>query len=261
MSTRSTRTLSAVGIDAVALKPMEVDPRRATGLDVETVVVDYEGHEYVPDFDTLRALADSASVRLTTPVRADGYDPLGDDSALAALPDAVERVLVAGHSAYLTESEASRAVAPRLEAATADAADPWVGTEGIERLAMAVGGTQYELLARSTERDIRALRAAGFDGDVALYAPVVLTDDTDAILDAVGAYAARRRPVRTALPDDAATDSAATGRAREVLEQAVSDYALVGTGGEIDARIDRLREVGVDTVVGYPARGLDPLLE
>ncbi|MBX0293459.1 DUF7388 family protein [Haloarcula nitratireducens] len=260
MTALSTVTLADVGIDAVALKPAEVDPRAAADLAVETLAIDYEGHTHVPGRETLSALSEDATVRVTTPVRADGYDPLGDDGALAALPDAVERVLVAGHSAYLTDAEADRAVAPRLRAAAADAADPWVGTEGIERLALAVGGTQYELLSRSTARDVRALRAAGFDGGVAVYAPFVLTPDTDVILDAVGAYAARRRPVRRALPDGAPTDSAASGRAREVLESGVRDYALVGAPDAIADRTDRLREAGVDTVVGYPARGLGPLL-
>ncbi|QIO22220.1 luciferase [Haloarcula sp. JP-L23] len=260
MTTLATGTLADVGIDAVALKPAEVDPARAVDLDVETLAVDYEGREHVPDCETLATLTDHAEVRLTTPVRADGYDPLGDDSALDAVPEAVNRVLVAGHGAYLTATEAERAVAPRLRAAAADATDPWVGTEGIERLAMAVGGTQYELLSRSTDRDLRALRAAGFDGEVAVYAPLVLTGDDDAVLDAVGDYAARRRPVREALPDDARTDSAATGRARDVLEQAVRDYALVGRPETVADRTEQLRDAGADTVVGYPARGLGPLL-
>ncbi|WP_135302154.1 DUF7388 family protein [Haloarcula amylovorans] len=260
MTALSTVTLADVGIDAVALKPAEVDPRAAADLAVETLAIDYEGRANVPDREILSTLSERATVRLTTPVRANGYDPLGDDSALDTVPDAVERVLVAGHSAYLTDAETERAVAPRLRAAAADAADPWVGTAGIERLALAVGGTQYELLSRSTERDIRALRAAGFDGDVAVYAPFVLAEDTDAILDAVGAYAARRRSVGRALPDGAPTDSAASGRAREVLEAGVRDYALVGAPDVIVDRTDRLREAGVDTVVGYPARGLGPLL-
>ncbi len=55
----------------------------------------------------------------------------------------MRHVLVAGHGAYLTDDEAARAVAPRLRAAV-DVPAPWVGTEGIERLALAVGGTQYD---------------------------------------------------------------------------------------------------------------------
>jgi alkanesulfonate monooxygenase SsuD/methylene tetrahydromethanopterin reductase-like flavin-dependent oxidoreductase (luciferase family) len=194
---------------------------------------------------------------VTTPVRADGFDPLGDDSLVATLPDATARVLVAGNPAYLTESEAKRAVAPRLGAARERSPDAWVGTEGVERLALAAGGTQFELLSTTTEREVRAMRAAGFDGEVALYAPTVLTEDPDEALDAVGGYVARRRPVRLALPEDAATDATATGRAREVLLEAVTDFTLVGDPETVRERIGTLRSVGVDHVVAYPARGLE----
>jgi len=67
----------------------------------------------------------------------------------------------------------------------------------------------------------------------------VLTDDEDAILDAVGEYAARRKPVRDALPADAPTGADASGRAREVLSQAVRDYALVGDVETVTARVSR----------------------
>jgi hypothetical protein len=249
--------VSVSGLDAVALKPKECDVRRALDVPLPTVAIDYEGREHLPDADVLETLAAQKEVRLTTPVRADGFDPLGDDSHWDSIPPGARRVLVAGHDAYLDESEAGRAVAPRLRAARRRAPGAWIGTEGIERLALAVGGTQYELLSRSTAGDVRALRDAGFDGEIALYAPTVLTDDEDAVIDAVGAYAARRRPVARALPDGAPTDATATGRAREVLSAAVRDYALVGTPREVRDRIDELREAGVDLVVGYPARGVD----
>ena len=251
------RAVSRTGLDAVALKPAECDVRRALDLPLSTVAVDYEGREHLPDSDLLTEIAADRTVRLTVPVRADGFDPLGDDSLWESIPPTVHTVLVAGHSAYLSDDERGRAVAPRLRAARERAPDAWVGTEGIERIALAAGGTQYELLSRSTTRDVRALRAAGFDGEVALYAPTVLSDDVDTVLDAVGAYAARRRPVGRALPDGAPTDSTATGRAREVLSAAVSDYALVGSPDEVRERIRDLKEAGVDTVVGYPARGVD----
>jgi len=260
MTTLTGATLAAAGIDAVALKPTEVDLSRATDLDIGTLAIDYEGAAHVPEPDTIERLASTADVRVTTPVRADGFDPLGDDSGFDTLPPSAKRVLVAGHGAYLSEDEAERAVAPRLRAAVDDATDPWVGTEGIERLALAVGGTQYELLSRTTARDVRALRAAGFEGSIAVYAPVVLSNSEDAMLDAVGDYAARRGPVRDALPDGAPTDSRATGRAGDVLEQAIRDYALVGSVEPVAERTDRLHDIGVDTVVGYPARGLDPFL-
>ena len=250
-----------VGIDAVALKPAEVDVSRAADLAASTLVVDYEGRESLPDAETLRALAETADVLVTTPVRADGFDPLGDDSLSDSIPEAVGRVLVAGNGAYLSEAESQRAVAPRFGEAHERYPDAWVGTEGVERIALATGAPQFELLSRSTERDARALRAAGFDGELAVYAPTVLTDDEDAILDAVGAYVSRRAPVRRALPDEYETDSAATGRAREVLLAASKDFAIVGDEETIRGRVEGFHGAGVDTVVGYPARGLDELLD
>jgi hypothetical protein len=251
------RTVAETGIDALALKPTECDVERALDVPLPTVAIDYEGREALPAAATLDRLAGERTVRLTTPVRVDGFDPLGDDSLWEWVPDGVKRVLVAGHGAYLDDAERDRAVAPRLRAATERAPDAWVGTEGVERLALAVGGTQYELLSRSTRRDVRALREAGFAGEVAVYAPTVLSGDEDAVLDAVGDYAARRRPVARALPDGAPTDSTATRRAREVLSAAVRDYALVGTPAEVRDQVRELKEAGVDAVVGYPARGID----
>ncbi|MCU4741936.1 luciferase [Halobacteria archaeon AArc-m2/3/4] len=267
MSTRTHRhppLRSRIGLDAIAIKPAECDVSRVTDTPVDTLAIDYEGREHLPDAETLTALTaeSNTAVRLTTPVRADGFDPLGDDSLLESLPDGVGRVLVAGHPAYLSSEEQRRAIAPRLGAALESAPDAWVGTESVERIAMATGATQYDLLTRSTERTLHALRTAGFDGDIAVYAPTVLTDDPDAVLDAVGGYVARRRPVAEALPDpEEATDSSATGRTREVLLEAASDYALVGTESAVRERIDELRTAGATTVVGYPARGLDELLE
>jgi hypothetical protein len=249
--------LVAAGIDAVALKPTECALSTAVDLPVSTLVIDYEGREAFPDAETLQALAASAAVRVTTPVRAAGFDPLGDDAVDAALPAELGRVLVAGHGAYLSEEAASLAVAPRLGAAHERHPDAWVGTEGIERVALAAGGTQFELLSRTTLRDVRALRAAGFEGELACYAPTAFTEDEDDLLDALGGYVARRDPVRRALPGDAATDAAATGRAREVLLAASRDFALVGDEGTVRERVDALREAGVDTVVAYPALGLD----
>ncbi|WP_132057390.1 DUF7388 family protein [Halorussus amylolyticus] len=245
------------GIDAAALKPAECDVSRARDLPFETVTIDYEGREHLPDAETLADLARHKEVRLTTPVRAEGYDPLGDDSLSGEIPEGVRRVAVAGHPAYLTDDERRKAVAPRLGAVVERDPDTWVGTEGVERAALATGATQFELLSRSTDRDVRGLRAAGFDGEIAIYAPTVLTDDGDTVLDAVGAYIGRRGPVARALPEGAATDATATGRAREVLSAASKDYALVGTPGEVAERVDALKQAGADTVVGYPARGVE----
>ncbi|WP_114577005.1 luciferase [Saliphagus sp. LR7] len=243
-------------LDAVAIKPSESPVSAAARIPVGTVAVDYEGCEHLPDREALADLARETRVLVTTPVRADGFDPLGDDSLLAELPPAAGRVLVAGHPAYLTDEERERAIAPRLGAALETAPDAWVGTEGIERTALATGAPQYELLSRTTEEDLRALRAAGFDGEIAVYAPTLATDDADEILDALGAYVARRRPVADALPAGAPTDSAASGRARSVLLSAARDYALVGSGAGIEQRARALRSAGATTVVGYPAGGL-----
>jgi hypothetical protein len=255
---------AVAGIDALALKPTEHDVSDIAALQdgIRTVTVDYEGRDALPDLDTLAGLAgEERDVRLTTPVRADGFDPLGDDSLAAELPDVLGRVLVAGHGAYLTDEEAQRATAPRLGAAVETSEDAWVGTEGVERAALATGATQFELLSRSTERDVRALRAAGFDGDIAVYAPTVLSTDEDEILDAVGDYTARRGPVRRALPEGAATGGDASGRAREVLSKAVRDYALVGEEEPVRTRVEALRDAGVDRVVGYPAAGTEAFLD
>jgi hypothetical protein len=260
MTVATGATLSDAGIDAVALKPAEVDLQRATGLSVRTVTVDYEGREHLPGSETLATLAEGARVRVTAPVRADGFDPHGDDRFLQAVPDGVGLVVVAGNPAYLDGRERRRAVAPRLRAVTARAESPWVGTESVERVALAVGGTQYDLLSGSTEREVRALRAAGFDGGVAVYAPTVLSEDSDAVLDALGGYAARRPDVRDRLPDGAPTDSEATGRARETLLAGCRRYGVVGNLEAVADRVRRLHEAGVDHVVAYPARGLDPFL-
>jgi alkanesulfonate monooxygenase SsuD/methylene tetrahydromethanopterin reductase-like flavin-dependent oxidoreductase (luciferase family) len=66
--------------------------------------------------------------------------------------------------------------------------------------------------------------------------------------------------VARALPDGAAADGTADGRAREVLSKAVRDYALVGDEETVRERVEALREAGVDTVVAYPAAGIDAFL-
>ena len=246
----------ATGLDAVALKPAEVDVSRAAGLPFDAVVIDWEGLEHFPDEQVLAGLARTADVRVTTPVRADGFDPLGDDGLAEHIPDSVNRVLVAGHPAYLSDAEQSRSVAPRLGAAANVFPEAWVGTESVERIALATGNGQFELLGPSTRRDARALRAAGFEGELAVYAPTVLTEDVDARLDALGGYVSRRPKVARALPDGAATDGSATGRTREVLLAAIHDFALAGGLETVCKQIQELKAAGVDTVVGYPARGL-----
>lgn len=248
------------GLDAVALKPTECCLADAVDLPVDRVTVDYEGSAHLPDTETLATLAETLDVRVTAPVRADGFDPLGDDRYFDRLPDSVGVVAVAGHPAYLDDDERRRAIGPRLGPVIAEYPDAWVGTEGIERLALATGTTQFELLSRQTDRAVDSLRSAGFDGSLAVYAPTVPTDDEDRILDAVGEYVARRGPIRRALPEDARTDSDASGRARSVLLEGADDYALVGDLGTIRNRIRTLKAAGVDTIVGYPAAGLESFL-
>lgn len=255
------RTVSKTGLDAAALKPKECDVRRALDLPFDTVAIDYEGRDHLPGTEVLTELAAEKRVLVTTPVRADGFDPLGDDSLYETLPAEVAPVFVAGHPAYLTDAERSRAIAPRLGAARERDADAWVGTEGVERVALAAGGPQYELLSRTTDRSLRALRAAGFEETIALYAPTVCAADEDEILDAVGAYVSRRAPVKRALPEDASVDSSAEGRGREVLLKASRDYALVGSPEQVGDRVQELKDLGADVVVGYPARGVDEFLD
>ncbi|EMA51806.1 DUF7388 family protein [Halococcus thailandensis] len=255
----------ASGFDAVALKPTEIDVASVDLTDVEHAVVDYEGREHLPEPALLADRARETALSVTTPVRADGFDPLGDDGLSATLPEPIGRVLVAGNPAYLTETERTRAIAPRIGAARERAPAAWVGTEGIGRVALAAGGTQFELLAPTTVREVRALRAAGFDDGIAVYTPVVRSADEDVLLDALGDYVARRGSVAAAL-DDARenvataadgirTDSGATGEPRSVLLSAIERFALVGTDDAIDERVAELRSAGVDTLVGYPARG------
>lgn len=253
----SEAAIRRAGLDEVALKPREVDLASVAAIPFDRVTIDFEGQDAVPNPATLQRLAEQAALRVTVPVRADGFDPLGDDGRWADLPGGVDLALVAGNPAYLSPAERRRPIAPRLAAAVERATDAWVGTEGIERLALATGATQFELLGPDTERRIRALRTVGFDGEVAVYAPTVLSGDEDARLDALGPYVARRQPVAAALPPGGATDATATGRARTVLLAACDDYAVTGDVATVRDRIDSLRDAGVDHVVGYPARGLD----
>ncbi|MFC6730689.1 luciferase, partial [Natronoarchaeum mannanilyticum] len=105
---RNAESVGETGIDAAALKPTECDVARAADLPVGTVTIDYEGREHLPTPESLAGLAEHLDVRVTTPVRADGFDPLGDDALLADLPESVGNVLVAGHPAYLTDEERRR---------------------------------------------------------------------------------------------------------------------------------------------------------
>ncbi|WP_330631115.1 DUF7388 family protein [Halocatena halophila] len=254
-------TVADIPCDGLALKPTATELRSLTdrSLDVDRLVIDFEGHEHVPERAVLDALAEHHQVFVTTPVRADGFDPLGDHSIVEELPSHIGRVLVAGHPAYLNGTEAKRAIAPRLrEAVAADnlAHQPWIGTESVERIAMAIGGVQYELLSKSTGRTVRALRNAGYDAPIAVYAPTVLSDNDDVVLDALGDYVARRKPVRealSALDRSYHTDSNATGEARSVLRTATNQYGIAGDRNTVAERIESLRASGVTDVICHPA--------
>lgn len=253
----SREALHETGLAGLALKPAECDLASIDELPLDMAVIDFEGAEFVPPRATLERLSNLVDLRVTVPVRADGFDPFGDDSSFARLPDGIDHVLVAGNPAYLTRGERDRSIAPRLGAALDLASDPWVGTENIERVALATGAGQFELLGPTTDRDLRALRAAGFEGPLAVYAPTVFTRTDDAILDAVGTYLARREPVRRRLPTDPRTDRRAFGRTRDVLLDAVSDYVIAGGPDAVRDRVAALSAAGADAVVAYPAQGLD----
>lgn len=250
-------TLRETGIAGLAIKPAECDVASIDDLPLDRAVIDFEGAENLPATSTFERLAESVDLRVTTPVRADGFDPLGDDSGFERLPDGIDHVLVAGNPAYLSAAERNRGIAERLGAAMDLASDPWVGTENIERMALATGAGQFELLGPTTERDFRALRAAGFDGELAVYAPTVLAEDNDEILNAVGEYLARREPIRRELPREARTDQRAAGRVRETLVDAASDYAIAGGPEAVNDRVSSLHDAGADAVIAYPAQGLD----
>lgn len=254
MRGRST-ALATAGFDAIAVKPSEVstlDP----GFD-GTIAIDFEGLDHLPPAETVDDMATGRTVVVTAPIRVDGFDPHGDDRLLETYGRVAMLALVAGNGVYLAPHERRRGVAPRLREALDRFPDAWVGTEGIERVALSTEATQYELLSRTTAREIRAMRVAGFAGDIALYAPTVLTDDEDLTLDALGDYVARRRPVADRLPDGAPTDATARGRTREILLDAIDRYAIVGAPSDVATRIEALRAAGVSTIVGYPAAGAD----
>lgn len=249
----ATRHVATAGFDAVAIKPAE---QAVTGHEqppVETVVFDYEGDEHLPSAAVVASVAQTNNVVLTVPIRVDGFDPLGDDRRFEAYEPHVTFAFVAGNGAYLSDMERSRGIAPRLAAALERYPDAWVGTEGIERLAQATGATQYELLSRDTPRTLRALRAAGFQGDIAVYAPTVVTDDREQALEVLRPYLSRRATVREALGGSVPETIGRDGRARAVLEAAMDDYALVGSPTQLQSRLSTLRERGATTVVGYPA--------
>ncbi len=244
----TTDQVASAGFDAIAVKPSKQSLESLDTTTIDTIVIDYEGNTALPQPEHVTALAREAEVIMTTPIRADGFDPLGDDRLFDRY-GADRFVLVAGNPTYLSQEERERAIAPRIGEARQRFPSAWVGTEGIERLALATGATQFELLSRRTPTTMSALRAAGFDGELALYAPTVITEDRAIALEALEGYLSRRKPVKRALANGNGTES----KRSHVLLQAMDDYALVGDVDAVSRRIESLRTAGVNTVVGYPA--------
>lgn len=250
------KAIADAGFDAIAIKPGESELSNLRHVQSTTVVIDFDGAAHVPTPATLDRLDARHELRVTAPVRVEGFDPLGDHRCLERYPDTVEYAFVAGHPAYLDDRARRRPIAPRLGEAVRRYPEAWVGTEGIERIALATGATQYELLSATTRRHVRALRSAGFDGGIVVYAPTIISDEEDVALDAIGEYVARRKPVSRRLPAGAREDGTSSGRARRILLEAIDDHAIVGQPATVASTIQELRDVGVDMVVGYPAAGV-----
>lgn len=256
MLSKSTQ-LGELGIDAIAIKPSKVDISTVEQVSTPYLVIDFEGVDHLPRTSTVEALAEDSEVVMTAPIRADGFDPLGDDTLLRSYGDLVTFAFVAGHPAYLNRSEVPRAVAPRLTGALDRFGDALVGTEGIERLALTTGAPQYELLSRSTAAEVRGLRRMGFDGEVFVYAPLAVSEDEDLLLDTLGSYVSRRSVVANRLSDGVPTDRHASGSTREILLDAITEYTIAGSDHEVRKRVDALKRAGIDAVVAHPALGLD----
>lgn len=241
--------LATAGFDAIAIKPSSQSITSIDPSQIDAIVIDFEGPAHLPDPNQVAELSEESHVTLTAPVRADGFDPLGDDGLFDQFEEADRFALVAGNGAYLTEGEQRKAIAPRLGRAIKRYPDAWVGTEGIERLALATGASQFELLSPDTPNMLTGLRSAGFDGEIALYAPTVVTDDRQVALSELKSYLSRRRRVKRALSNGSATHT----DPQDVLLQAMDDYALVGDESSIAQQIESLKTAGATTVVGYPA--------
>lgn len=244
---KTTRRIAEAGFDGIALKPTTQPPDSVDPTAVDSLVIDFEGDDSLPSPDAVAETAAHTTVVVTTPVRSDGFDPLGDDRLFAAYAPHARFALVAGNGAYLHPHERRRAIAPRLAEAIERYPDALVGTEGIERIALATGAAQFELLGPRTASLIRGLRAAGFTGDIAVYTPAAVTDDRQAAIDWLSGYLRRRRPVQRAL--DNAGDSSDEQR---VLDQALDNFALVGDTATVNRRIDSLKAVGATAVIGHP---------
>lgn len=248
--------LHAAGVDGLALKPTQYDLCAVPSSPVETLVIDYEGRGAFPDSSVLMQLATEYELYVTTPVRADGFDPLGDDSYLDRIPSSAKRVLVAGNPAYLTDDEQQRKISPRLKKARQSDPSAWIGTEGIEPLANRLGGTHFELLGPALDDRISQRRDDSAIDQVAVYAPMVITDDADQKIAALGEYVSRRDSVRSEIPEVRSVVDMARGRIRKELLEAIDQYALAGSIETIHRRITDFHANGVDQVIVYPATNI-----
>ncbi|MFB6254804.1 MAG: luciferase [Halobacteriaceae archaeon] len=246
---------AALELDGIAIKPSETDISHLSNSPFDQIIIDYEGMDVLPDRREIEELADEKTVHLTTPVRASSFDPIADRGSRMKVPSTINRIFVAGNPKYLTESEQNKTIQPRIVTATDRHPFAWVGTEGIERIALATGNPQFELLSPTTESNILHLRACGVEVDINVYAPAVIDSSKDRILDTLGEYVARRSEVRKALPANSSLDGSATGKTRRILLQAINNYALVGDVDAINQQITKLYEIGVSNVIIYPAGG------
>lgn len=248
-------TIEAVGFDALAVKPSHTDPSRVKSSPFDRFIIDFEGTEHYPSVSLIRELQASTNVRLTIPVRVDGFDPLGNRDYLDVLPQETKVVLVAGNPAYLSQAELNRRIAPRIGEVASEFTDVWVGTEGIPLIALATDATQFFLLSPESRNTVKAIRSAGYEGTIAVYAPTVISDDRNTILDAIGPYTARRDRVRRELKHpDSITDLDSGDR--KVLLRAIQEFALTGSVPEINEQIQSLKNQGIDTVVSYLPTGI-----
>lgn len=243
--------LNRVGFDGIAIKPKERSLTSIEPSQIDRLVFDFEGMEHLPTPMTIQQLAEETEVILTAPVRHDGFDPLGDDDWFTRFEPFAKFAIVAGNRAYLDTVASKRAIAPRIGAARTRFPDAWIGTEGIERLALATGATQYELLSGGSEQVINGLRAAGFEGTIAIYAPTMITEDRTAALNQLAGYLKRRKPVARVIEAQAGNVEE-TG---EVLDRVLDQYALVGPPATIEQRIVELKTAGADLLIAYPVGG------
>lgn len=245
--------ISDVGFDAIAVKPSHTNLSRVTSSPIDTVVIDFDGREHFPSNTTILELQETTDTRVTIPIRVDGFDPLGDREYLDSLPTETKVVLVAGNPAYLTEEELHRSIAPRLGTAVDEFSNAWIGTEGIPLIALATTAPLFFLLSPESKHTIQKIRSAGYPGSIAIYAPTVVTTDTDTILQTLGPYTMRREPVRRQL--EAESLSSLDSDKQELLLRETQKYALTGSVSEINTQISRLKTKGADNIVSYLPTG------